>query len=192
MNPLPATRFRVFPTPPHSSQCRSLPEGWRSPTVHKPENHGSIWVIDISIGHQRPAHCVDRRYFDEPAARASPVQRRGGAGGDPVDLVLHSGYGMAGIGYPFHPHDERGDRGLVLALLKPFLRSQGVNRLRTILLTGGEFPASGRPGRRLRARLDALGIPVIYTSDSGAALLTFERAGWSVRTMTGHQTRPGR
>lgn len=65
-------------------------------------------------------------------------------------------------------------------------------RPRLIIVAGGEFPASGRPGRRLRARLDALGIPVIYTSDSGAALLTFERAGWSVRTMTGHQTRQGR
>ena len=61
---------------------------------------------------------------------------------------------------------------------------------RLIIIGSGDFPASARPSPRLRERLKALRIPVLYTSDSGAVTLTFHPRGWSVKAMEGTVVRP--
>ena len=59
---------------------------------------------------------------------------------------------------------------------------------RILIVACSDFPASSAPSRKLRDRLAGLGIPVIYTSDSGAAVLTFRPDGWTLRTMDGNET----
>jgi ComEC/Rec2-related protein len=52
-----------------------------------------------------------------------------------------------------------------------------------IILAGADFPAAARPNREIRARLDDLHVPVIYTCDVGATVLSIKAAGWRVQTM---------
>jgi competence protein ComEC len=56
---------------------------------------------------------------------------------------------------------------------------------RLLIIAGSDFPASARPSGRLRERLAKLNIPVVYTSDSGAAKLVIDSAGWRLTTMKG-------
>ena len=56
---------------------------------------------------------------------------------------------------------------------------------RLLVVACAELPASSAPTRKLRERLSGLGVPVIYTSDTGAALLNFRRGSWTLRTMSG-------
>jgi beta-lactamase superfamily II metal-dependent hydrolase len=52
-----------------------------------------------------------------------------------------------------------------------------------IIMAGSDFPASARPSRELRERLESQGVPVVYTSDSGAATLMIDGGGWKLTTM---------
>ena len=54
---------------------------------------------------------------------------------------------------------------------------------RLIIISDSEYPASARANRKLRERLAAHRIPVIYTSESGAATLCFRSSRWRVETM---------
>ena len=56
---------------------------------------------------------------------------------------------------------------------------------RLLIIAGSDFPASAKPNGRLRDRLAELNIPVVYTSDSGAAKLVIDSAGWRLTTMPG-------
>lgn len=54
---------------------------------------------------------------------------------------------------------------------------------RLLIVACPEYPATAAPSRALRERLLRFGIPVIYTSDTGAAVLEFGRNGWRFWTM---------
>jgi competence protein ComEC len=60
-----------------------------------------------------------------------------------------------------------------------------------IILSTGEYPASERPSRELRARMEAWGGPVLFTGDHGTVTVTLRPSGWEVRAMDG-QTYSGR
>jgi competence protein ComEC len=55
---------------------------------------------------------------------------------------------------------------------------------RLLIVAGADMPANARPTSRLRERLSGLGIPVCYTSDSGAARLLLNSKGWQLSTMS--------
>ncbi len=55
-------------------------------------------------------------------------------------------------------------------------------RPQMLIVACPEFPATAAPSRALRQRLAGLGIPVVYTSDSGAAVLRFGKGGWKWST----------
>jgi competence protein ComEC len=57
-----------------------------------------------------------------------------------------------------------------------------------IIVADAEFPAPERASDRLRARLARCGIPVIYTSDSGAVSLTFSRQTFAIQTMNSSES----
>jgi competence protein ComEC len=63
-----------------------------------------------------------------------------------------------------------------------------------IILSTGEYPASERPSRELRARLEAWGRPVLFTGDHGTVIVTLRSSGWQVRTLDGpcHSGQPRR
>jgi ComEC/Rec2-related protein len=56
---------------------------------------------------------------------------------------------------------------------------------RLIIVTDAPFPAAERAGKLLRERLAKQGVPVIYTSDTGAATLLLRPGRWLVRSATG-------
>ena len=58
---------------------------------------------------------------------------------------------------------------------------------RLLIVAGAPFPAANRPNRQLRQRLARLRLPLVYTSDAGAAVLRFAADGWHLKTMDGRQ-----
>jgi competence protein ComEC len=54
---------------------------------------------------------------------------------------------------------------------------------KAIIVADAEFPAYERASARLRARLAKRSTPVIYTSDAGAATITFSKTGYAIKTM---------
>ena len=58
---------------------------------------------------------------------------------------------------------------------------------RLLIVASAEYPTANRPSRQLHDRLAQRKIPVVYTSEAGAAILSFRPAGWQVRTMDGRQ-----
>ncbi len=56
---------------------------------------------------------------------------------------------------------------------------------RLLIVASGDFPASAKPNASLRERLARLNIPVVYTSDTGAARMTIDLTGCRLDTMTG-------
>lgn len=76
-----------------------------------------------------------------------------------ADIVVA---GLPATGEPLSPQ--------LLAAIRPKL----------IILADSEFPPRRRAGDDLRDRLDASGVPVIYTSTAGAVRIVINRHGWSV------------
>jgi competence protein ComEC len=68
------------------------------------------------------------------------------------------------------------------ALSDSFIRAV---KPRLLIMACCEFPALARPNEQLRDRLAQLKIPVIYTSDAGAATVILQAGGFEVRTMDG-------
>lgn len=66
-----------------------------------------------------------------------------------------------------------------------FLSDALLNAIRPRLLIVGsaEYPLASRPTRPLRERLARREIALVYTSEAGAALLTFRSHGWQLKTM---------
>lgn len=58
---------------------------------------------------------------------------------------------------------------------------------RVVIVADTEFPATERAKPALRERLDAHGIPIIYTRTDGAVTITLRPKGWKMETMTGGQ-----
>jgi beta-lactamase superfamily II metal-dependent hydrolase len=56
---------------------------------------------------------------------------------------------------------------------------------RLIVIADSEFPVSERAGVKLRERLAARKVPVIYTRFAGTATVEFRARDWKVRTMSG-------
>lgn len=56
---------------------------------------------------------------------------------------------------------------------------------RLIIITDAEYPAPQRAPPKLRERLDARGIPALYTRETGAVTLSSRRGRWWVRTVSG-------
>jgi competence protein ComEC len=54
-----------------------------------------------------------------------------------------------------------------------------------IVISSGEYPASERPSRALRMRLERAPAPVLFTGDSGAVYLTIRKGRWHARTHDG-------
>lgn len=54
---------------------------------------------------------------------------------------------------------------------------------RLLIIGCSEYPVATRPGPPLRKRLDATGIPVLYTSDVGAVTVTLPPRTWTATTM---------
>ncbi len=54
-----------------------------------------------------------------------------------------------------------------------------------IIVADAEFPASERATPRLRERLAAKVVPVVYTRSAGAATLEFRKNGWELHTTSG-------
>ena len=54
---------------------------------------------------------------------------------------------------------------------------------RLIIISDAEYPASARADRKLRERLARRGVPVLYTAQAGAIMLSFHRHGWDIHTM---------
>ena len=63
---------------------------------------------------------------------------------------------------------------------------------RLIVLADDQSPASARAGARVRARLLRRGVPVVFQSDEGTAVLTFRRGTWRAETMIGRVIRSAR
>jgi competence protein ComEC len=86
------------------------------------------------------------------------------------DLDLSADIVVAGM--PNHG-EPLGDP--VLAAIRP----------KVIILCSTDYPATKRPGKKLRERLERRGVPIIYTHASGAVTFTFGPRGWDLRTMNG-------
>lgn len=54
-----------------------------------------------------------------------------------------------------------------------------------VVVADSEYPATHRAGPRLRERLNRWRIPVLYTRETRAVTLTFQRGGWRLRTQSG-------
>ncbi|MGI8966003.1 MAG: hypothetical protein ACR2H1_07945, partial [Limisphaerales bacterium] len=61
---------------------------------------------------------------------------------------------------------------------------------RLIIVTDAESPATERASVKLRERLAARNIPILYCRESGAVTLNIGPAGCSFRTATGKQISP--
>lgn len=58
-------------------------------------------------------------------------------------------------------------------------------RPRVIVVADSEYPATHRAGPRLRERLSRVNLPVLYTRETRAVTLTFQRGDWTLRTQSG-------
>lgn len=58
-------------------------------------------------------------------------------------------------------------------------------RPQLIVISDSEYPAAQRASRKLRERLDARGVPIIYTRDAGAVTVMLHESRWRVRAMNG-------
>jgi competence protein ComEC len=58
-------------------------------------------------------------------------------------------------------------------------------RPRVLILGGAQFALSDRQNRELRQRLARVKIPVLFTSEIGAAILIVQQGGWFVQTTDG-------
>ncbi len=58
---------------------------------------------------------------------------------------------------------------------------------RLLIISDGAYPAVERAGRKLRARLAARSLPVIYTSESGPVVLRFFDSGWEMQLADGRR-----
>ena len=56
-----------------------------------------------------------------------------------------------------------------------------------IVITDSEYPASERAAPKLRERLAARNVPVLYTRETGAITLTFAKGRWTARPMSGSE-----
>jgi beta-lactamase superfamily II metal-dependent hydrolase len=56
---------------------------------------------------------------------------------------------------------------------------------RLIVIADSEFPPTRRANAKLRERLGQRGVPVVYTSDSGAVKIAMDEAGWKYETAWG-------
>jgi ComEC/Rec2-related protein len=56
---------------------------------------------------------------------------------------------------------------------------------KVVVIADSEFPPTRRANHKLKERLEDLGIPVIYTRDSGAVKIVINKAGWRLQTMDG-------
>jgi hypothetical protein len=56
---------------------------------------------------------------------------------------------------------------------------------RLIVIADSEFPPTRHAGTKLRERLEQRGVPVIYTSDSGAVRIVVDETGWRWKTADG-------
>jgi hypothetical protein len=52
-----------------------------------------------------------------------------------------------------------------------------------IIVTDAEYPASQRASARLKERLAAHAVPVLYTRDTGGVTIRFEKDSWKLETM---------
>ncbi|HXC36100.1 MAG TPA: ComEC/Rec2 family competence protein [Candidatus Acidoferrales bacterium] len=55
---------------------------------------------------------------------------------------------------------------------------------RLIVIADSEFPPTRHANAKLRERLEQRGVPVVYTSDSGAVKIVVDEAGWKWETQT--------
>ena len=60
-------------------------------------------------------------------------------------------------------------------------------RPKLVVVASSDFPARARASAACRARLARSNLPVVYTSDSGAVWITFERRRWQAHTMDGQR-----
>jgi competence protein ComEC len=60
-------------------------------------------------------------------------------------------------------------------------------RPRVIVIACAEYPATARPSRQLKERLERWNIPVLYTSESGAVRVELNRRGWKINAMYGEE-----
>jgi competence protein ComEC len=60
---------------------------------------------------------------------------------------------------------------------------------RLIIIASAEYPAGSQGNRALRSRLSSVGIPVIFTADTGAAVIELRPKSWEVRTPNGFRFR---
>jgi beta-lactamase superfamily II metal-dependent hydrolase len=56
---------------------------------------------------------------------------------------------------------------------------------RLIVIADSEFPPTRHANAKLRERLEQRGVPVVYTSDSGAVKIVVDEAGWKWKTADG-------
>ena len=63
-------------------------------------------------------------------------------------------------------------------------------RPRIIIVADAEFPASERANPKLRERLAKGKVPVIYTRDTGTAVLELRGSRWKIQTMSGAKSYP--
>jgi beta-lactamase superfamily II metal-dependent hydrolase len=56
-----------------------------------------------------------------------------------------------------------------------------------IVITDSEYPASQRASLRLRERLAARNVPVLYTRETGAITLVLAKGRWKARPMSGSE-----
>ena len=70
------------------------------------------------------------------------------------------------------------------------LREPLLERLRpsVMVVSTGRYPADQAPSRALRGRLARTGIPVYYTGDQGAVIVSATPHGWSVEAMDGSRS----
>jgi competence protein ComEC len=61
----------------------------------------------------------------------------------------------------------------------------GAIQPKIIVIADSEFPAMRRANRKLKERLERMGVPIIYTRDSGAVKIAVTSAGWTMQTMDG-------
>ena len=61
---------------------------------------------------------------------------------------------------------------------------------RLIVISDSVYPATARASRKLRERLATRNIPVIFTSETGAAIIIFGEKSWEVRSASGRKIEP--
>jgi ComEC/Rec2-related protein len=61
----------------------------------------------------------------------------------------------------------------------------GAVQPRVIVIADSEYPPMRRASRKVKEGLEQMGVPVIYTRDSGAVTITVGKAGWKLQAMDG-------